>query len=230
MIKRTLIITMASLAVSTSQAQWAVFDAANFAQAVQQVAAWQEQLQGMAQQYQQQLAQFKALTGARGFGDVLSNPLLQKYLPLDMQQMYNGVKTGNMSQVASAARQQQLIYDCMKETNPQTLALCRQQLDAPYAVKDMFQTAYATASEHFKRISELQSKISLTQDPKGIAELQARIQTEQVTAQTAMNQAQIAAKLAEVETKLVEQQVHERTLKDVSGRSYLPSKTIRFDQ
>ena len=40
-----------------------VIDAANLEQALQNIAAWQRQLQAMQQQYDQQVAQFKGLRG-----------------------------------------------------------------------------------------------------------------------------------------------------------------------
>lgn len=217
--------------VSTVQAQGVpVIDAANLAQAVQQVAAWQQQLQGMYQQYQQQVAQFKALTGARGFGDILANPLLQKYLPVDMQGMYKGVMSGNLSQVAAATRQQQLIYDCLSEKNERSQSLCRAQLEAPYAVKDLFQNIYKGTQEQIEQLKKLQAQINLTQDPKAIAELQARIQSEQAQVQTAMMQAQVVTKLAEIEAKLVEQKRAELTLETVSSNKALqiqPATLVR---
>ena len=72
------LLAFAFLVQSPVQAQGIpVIDAANLEQALQNIAAWQRQLQAMQQLYDQQVAQFKALTGARGFGDVLNNPLLQ---------------------------------------------------------------------------------------------------------------------------------------------------------
>jgi len=211
---------------SSANAQIPVTDAASLAQQVQQVAAWQQQLQSMYMQYQQQLKQFQALTGARGFGDVLANPLLQRYLPLNMKQMYDGIKTGNMSSVASAARQQAMIYDCLVINDPKQQALCNRQLNAPYAVKDMFTKSYDGAIATFDEIEKLRQQINLTQDPKAIAELQARIQTEQANAQNAMNQVAMAGKLAEIETKLVEQEKYERSMKYLSQTNLLQSKPV----
>ncbi len=230
MIKHAVAVCAMAFVVSAAQAQGVpVIDAANLAQAVQQVAAWQQQLQGMYQQYQQQVAQFKALTGARGFGDILANPLLQKYLPVDMQGMYKGVMSGNLSQVASATRQQQLIYDCLSQKDERSQSLCRAQLEAPYAVKDLFQNVYEGTKLQVERLKELQAQINMTQDPKAIAELQARIQTEQAQIQTSMMQVQVATKLAEIETKLVAQQSHEQTMKNASGRGTLQQKTINLN-
>lgn len=210
-------------------AQIPVTDAASLAQQIQQVAAWQQQLQSMYMQYQQQLKQFQALTGARGFGDVLANPLLQRYLPLNLKQMYDGVATGNMSSVASAARQQAMIFDCLTVKDPVKQTLCNRQLNAPYAVKDMFSKAYDGASATFDEIEKLRQQINFTQDPKAIAELQARIQTEQTNAQNAMNQVLVAGKLAEIETKLVEQEKYERSRKLNSQTGVMRSTPVTFN-
>ena len=212
----------------SSQAQIPVTDAASLAQQIQQVAAWQQQLQSMYMQYQQQLKQFQALTGARGFGDVLANPLLQRYLPLNLKQMYDGVATGNMSSVASAARQQAQIFDCLVIKDPNQQNLCNRQLGAPFAVKDMFTKAYEGASDVFKEIDDLRKLIDSTEDPKGVAELQARLQAEQGKAQTAMNQVLIAGKLAEIETKLVEQERFERSIKNMSSTKVMDQKAVKF--
>lgn len=225
------VICAMAFAVSTAHAQGVpVIDAANLAQAVQQVAAWQQQLQGMYQQYQQQVAQFKALTGARGFGDILANPLLQQYLPLDLQGTYKGIMSGNMSQVASAARQQEMIYNCLAEKNEMSLTLCRAQLHTPYEIRKIFSDIYAGTQQQIKRLMDLQSQINMTQDPKAIAELQARIQSEQAQVQTAMMQVQVVTKLAEIETKLVEQKRAELTLETVSSNKALqiqPATLVR---
>lgn len=227
--RKTVGAILAGLALSsplTSQAQIPVTDAASLAQQIQQVAAWQQQLQSMYMQYQQQLKQFQALTGARGFGDVLANPLLQRYLPLNLKQTYDGVMTGNMSQVASASRQQAMIFDCLVISDPKQQTLCNRQLNAPYAVKDMFTKAYDGVQATFDSIESLRQQINTTQDPKAIAELQARIQTEQANAQNALNQVMVAGKLAEIETKLVEQEKYERSKKLLSQPTLLQSKPV----
>lgn len=224
-----LLVCCSLLIPAASHAQIPVTDAASLAQQVQQVAAWQQQLQSMYMQYQQQLKQFQALTGARGFGDVLANPLLQRYLPLNLKQMYDGVATGNMSSVASAARQQAMIFDCLTINNPKQQALCNRQLNAPYAVKDMFTKAYDGANATFDAIDGLRQQINMTQDPKAIAELQARIQTEQTNAQNAMNQVAVARQLAEIETKLVEQEKYERSRKLNSQTGAMRSTPVTFN-
>ncbi len=217
---------LALAAAPHSHAQIPVTDAASLAQQIQQVAAWQQQLQSMYMQYQQQLKQFQALTGARGFGDVLANPLLQRYLPLNLKQMYDGVATGNMSSVASAARQQAMIFDCLTVKDPVKQTLCNRQLNAPFAVKDMFTKAYEGAEATFEAVEGLRKQINFTQDPKAIAELQARIQTEQANAQNALVKVQMAAALAEIETKLVEQEKYERSKKINTQTGLIVNKPV----
>ena len=228
---RTLLAGVIVLAIAIqmpAQAQGIpVIDMANLEQALQNIAAWQRQLQAMQQQYEQQVAQFKSLTGARGFGSILSNPLLQKYLPLNWQQVYEGVRTGNMSDVAAAARQQQLIYNCLAQTG-QSQQLCRAQFSATYQIRDIFQKAYDAAVAQFDRISQLQSQINQTDDPKGVAELQARIGTEQTVLQNAMLQAQLGQQLAEAENKLILQQRAEIAHKAYSAGGALDTQPVDY--
>ena len=65
-----------------------VIDAANLAQAVQEVLAWAQQYQQMVQQLQQQRQQISAITGGRGMENVLPmSNLARNYLPPDYAQV-----------------------------------------------------------------------------------------------------------------------------------------------
>lgn len=194
-----------------------VFDGANFANMLQQLSAWQQQLQAMQAQYNQLQSQYQALTGARGFGDLLANPLLQTALPADLQQAYAGLKSGNLAPAAQFARNQNMVYDCQNLTGT-AYTNCKSQLNVNYQNQDMFNSAYKTAQQQSQRISDLQSQINLTQDPKAIAELQARIQTEGLSQQNAMLQAQLATQLAKNQVDLIQQQGTEATKKLFSGK------------
>ena len=65
-----------------------VIDAANLAQAIQQVTAWAQQYQQMVQQIQQMQQQIQNTTGGRGFSALLNDPSFQaarRMLPQDAQ-------------------------------------------------------------------------------------------------------------------------------------------------
>lgn len=189
-----------------------VYDGANFVNMIQQLNAWQQQLQAMQQQYNQMQSQYQSLTGVRGFGDLLSNPNLQQYLPANMQNIYQSVKSGNLSAGAQALRNQNMIYNC-QGLNGADYTNCQARLSKNYQDQDIFQQAYTSATAQDQIIRTLQQQISLTQDPKAIAELQARIASEQSNQQNAMLKAQLALNLAEIENKLMAQQASERNQK-----------------
>src|SRR4029077_10171623 len=84
-----LVLGLASVGVATpASAGMPVIDAANLAQAIQQVLSWGQQLQGMTQQYQQLQSTYSSLTGPRGMQALLPVSLANRnYLPANYAQM-----------------------------------------------------------------------------------------------------------------------------------------------
>lgn len=62
-----------------------VIDTSNLAQAIQQVAAWNQQYNQMILQLNQLTSMTEKLDGARSLGTVLNNPSINSQLPLEMQ-------------------------------------------------------------------------------------------------------------------------------------------------
>src|ERR1700690_1742212 len=104
--RRNLIAAAAALGLSCgisapARAGMPVIDAANLAQAIQQVLSWGQQLQAMAQQYtklvqsyEQLQSTYNSLTGPRGMQNLLSVSLANRnYLPATYSQM-SGVING----------------------------------------------------------------------------------------------------------------------------------------
>jgi type IV secretion system protein VirB5 len=207
-----------------------VYDSFGGAQQIQQVASWAKQLQAMASQYQQLESQFKALTGARGYGNIFNNPLLQQYLPAEWQQVYR--QSGSLTGGAQAVRQQ--IGDtrsCSMIADTRARASCQAALATPYQSYDVFQNALAIANQKPAQIQSLISAIETTDDPKAIAELQARIAGEQAAMQNEMLKVQLSVQLAEAQNKLTAEQAErdrmnaiqkegDESVKRILGRSY----------
>lgn len=202
----TLTLTFGSLSVSAQGIP--VFDGANFANMLQQLAAWQQQLQAMQQQYGQLQSQYQAVTGARGYGNLLTNPNLQQYLPSNLQNVYQQMASGNLTAGAQALRNQNRIYNCEGMTGT-SYTTCQSSLAKNYQDQDLFTQAYQSAIVQDQVIASLQQQINTTQDPKAIAELQARISTEAANQQNAMLKAQLAMKLAEIQNSVASQQALE---------------------
>lgn len=205
-------VALMALGVGGARAQIPVIDGASLGQQVQQVLSWGMQLKAMADQYQQQVKQFQAMTGARGFGNLFNDPALQQYLTADQQALINQLRAngaGGLSAGAQAFRQQ--IGDtrgggCSLYADTRMRANCYQNMMAPYQQVDAYQSALNVANQKPQQIQSLISAIQTTDDPKSIAELQARIAGEQAAMQNEMLRMQITVQLAEVQNRLVKEQ------------------------
>lgn len=201
-----------------------VIDAANLAQAVQQVTAWSQQLAQMENQLNQLRAQYTAISGVRGFGDLLNNPTLQNYIPSNWQSVYQSVRSGGYSGLTGAAqslRNASAIYNCQDQTGAgwgsNDTATCNRALNKTFQDKAYAQQAYQSSMDRMTQIQGLISQISQTQDPKGIAELQARLAGEQAALNDEQTKLGLFKQLSEAEDKLVQQQMHETDMQRVSA-------------
>lgn len=78
-----------------------VIDTSNLAQAIQQVAAWNQQYNQMILQLNQLTSMKEKLDGARSLGTVLNNPSINSQLPLEMQN--TAAMMANPSALSSSA-------------------------------------------------------------------------------------------------------------------------------
>ena len=175
-----------------------VYDPSNYLQAVKQVQAWEQQYQQMVQSLanaeatlQQVKAQVSAVTGNRGFGDLLNNPLLRTIVPADLSGRLNGVNaTGELSGNALALRTSTAVYDCHDLASGAPTISCQAVLAQNAEARAVQQETMALLNERTTQIEALRAQIATTQDPKAIAELQARLEAEQ--AQVGNDQNKIA--------------------------------------
>lgn len=175
-----------------------VFDPSNYAQAVAQVQAWEQQYAQMAQSLTkaeatltQVKSQVAAVTGNRGFGDLFDNPLLKTIVPSDLATTLAGLNTtGQLSGPAAALRSQTAIYDCGDLGAGAAKLACQAWLGQNAQAQVIEQDTMARLIERTTQIDALRSEIGVTQDPKAIAELTARLAAEQ--AQVGNDQNKIA--------------------------------------
>lgn len=213
-----------------------VFDAANYANMIQTITAWQQQIAAMKQQYDQAMTQYQALTGIRGYGNLLSNPTLQQFLPSDVRNLYTAVNSKNpfitLNTSAQAARNAKAIFSCDSVPAGIPRNTCMSSLNKNFADQDLFQQSYNQTIAQDQKINDLMSQINQTQDPKAIAELQARLAAEQSIQQNAMLKLQIATELAKTQTKLIEQEKSEYVMNALSktGRPNFSTQTFSVGQ
>jgi type IV secretion system protein VirB5 len=169
-----------------------VIDAANLAQAIQQVLSWGQQLQGMTQQYQQLQSTYNSLTGPRGMQALLPVSLANRnYLPANYAQMtgvINGTSTAYpvlSSQVQTSIQANAILStQGLSGLSPQAQQYVRQSRQSAATLSMLSQASQANASNNFSNVQSLISALGATADTKASADLSGRIQSEQVMTQT----------------------------------------------
>lgn len=195
-----------------------VIDVANLAQSIEEVIAWAKQFEQMVQQIQQQQQQFNALTGSRNLGDILNNPAFKQIVPGDLAGVYNGISTGGFSGMTTAAkaiRSTNKIYNCADRTGSDKLS-CETVLSLNSQGQANNQQALQIATQRTDQIQSLQSQINATNDPKSIAELQARISAENAQVANDANRIALMQYQEQLQRDAAEQARREKTLERLS--------------
>lgn len=201
----------AGLFAGSASAQWATFDVSNFMQNLQQV----QQLNQSLQEMQNQLAQLKqqtaqaqqtygAMTGSRGMGNLVRSSVG------DFQTgLYNDSRnnTGAIAQLAASIKERAgyLSTQDMAGINAAYQRKLATNGDAAANQQAQAQMVFQHSGEEFQNIQALMGEIDQTQDPKAIADLQARIQIQQVTLQNQLLQAQAMAAMTAAQDRVDQQ-------------------------
>lgn len=187
-----------TLSVTPAHAGIPVIDVANLAQAVmdvlnsvEQIANQVTQIENQAQQIRRAQQQIDSMTGSRNLGDVFNNPMLQNYLPPEALEDYNAVADGYeaLNGTAKSLRDAEMIYNCMDKEDD-ARRRCQASFARPYQQKAAMERAMQTSNGRIAQIQQLMQRINTTQDPKEIAELQARITAENAMLMHEMGRAQ----------------------------------------
>jgi len=206
-------------------AQDAMNQAQNIAQFIQQV----EQLK---LQVAQQKQQFAALTGSRNLGNIFNDPKYRQYLPADWQQVYDQVRSGGYAGLTGTARSiydKNHVYDaCASLQDADQKSACEADAVKPAVDQGMATDAYNTATSRLDQIEQLTKQINATNDPKAIAELQARIATEQAAIQNEQTKLQLYQMVADAQDKIQEQRQRELNLRDAARRGYVQPQPLQM--
>jgi type IV secretion system protein VirB5 len=198
-----------------------VFDAQNVIQAIATVAQ-------LEQQVQQEIQIYQSTVGTRGFGALLSNPVVANSLPSNWQSVYMAVQKGGYAGLtgsAQALRSASEIYNCADQAGVDQ-RVCQRALNKPFQDKAFGMQAYQTELQELNQIQSLMQQIDVTQDPKGVAELQARIQSENTVVGNEMTKLQLFRMLAETEDRLVSEQQSELVLSRAGNTTRLQDQMV----
>lgn len=230
----------AALAPFQAHAGIPVIDFTAIANLMQQVMAWQQQLQGMQKQYDQlsqakdQLQQtYGSMTGSRGMEQLLpTSDMARNYLPQsygDLMATVNGASanySGLANQVQSIMRANSILSGTqMNALSPEMRQVVEQGRQASAMLNGMTQSAYQNTSQRFSALQTLVSRIGTAQDPKAIADLQARIQSEQAMLTNEQTKLQTLYQIAKADELSQQQRLREQVISGhgAFGTRFIPS-------
>lgn len=205
-----------------------VIDGANLAQAIQQVMAWAQQYQQMTQQIQQLQQQIESVTGSRGFSSVLNSPAFQqarRMLPEDAQTLLNlgnGGSYGNLASSINSIKQATSMLTASDFGSQSAADQWLADLNRAASNKALSQEAYNSAQQRLSNLEDLLQQISTTQDPKAIAELQARINVEQGLIQNEQAKINAMAMLVNAERQISEMQARDLSIRTAGTNRTVP--------
>ena len=185
-----------------------VIDVANIAQAMRTVTQLRMQLE-------QELVLFRSLNGSRGMGDLFVNPALQNYLPKNWQSLYAAERNGGYAGLSSqgqAFRSQTAVFNCNGKTGD-ALLVCNHDLNKAAEDEVFGSGAYNAAQQRLAEIQGLTQQINAATDPKAIADLSARLQSESASIENEATKLQLFKMLSDSEDRLIVQQKHELGMK-----------------
>lgn len=178
---------------------------ANFAKYVEQIAKLKAQLDQAKQQYD-------SLTGMRNLGQIFDNPAFKNYLPQEWQDVYSRVQNGGykgLTGTAALIKDANQLFDTCKTKTGADKTLCERAASKAAQDKAFASEAFGKAKDRLSQIEGLMRQINQTQDPKAIAELQARITAEGAAIQNEQTKMQLFALASQAEDRLIQQQRRE---------------------
>lgn len=219
--KRALFAVMLTVCLNTVYAQGIpVIDTANLIQSIQQVVYWAQQLEQMKNQLDQQVQHLQAITGSRNLGGILNDQQLQQFVPQDAVAIYNSIKSGDLSKLtqdAQAIRNSTMIYNCSDRIGDD-YSNCQANLNKNAQDLAYAQNAYKLATQRVQQIQGLIGQINTTQDPKAIAELQARIQGENTAIANEQNRLTIWQSVSQSQDRAIQQKYKEQEMQSLSRK------------
>jgi len=200
----SMVMPLTMISAIQAQAAMPVFDASSF---VRQL----EQLQQAQKQFQQAKSQFEQFRGSRDIGKMFNQ--YGKYLPSNMQAMYQDYQTGNwqgLAQKVDSLQKSQKLTGSQKE---QMAKLLEQERQGTLENKVKLDDMYVKSLERFNQIQRMANSVDLQNDPKAAADLLNRIQVENAMLTLQTNQLQISKMLREAEKDLQAQKRKDRSIR-----------------
>jgi type IV secretion system protein VirB5 len=205
----------------------------DMAQWAEQISSMYEQIKQMEKQYSQMEKEYERITGSRNLGDILNDPIFRNYLPEEWRDLYDATRHGGYASLTGDAKdlyEDNQIFDmCSHLANEVHRKSCESQAIKGAQDQTFATTAYEAATNRVDQIEGLMAEINGTDDPKGIAELQARIAVEQATIQNEQTKLAMFQMIANAEKEIQTQRLREAESRTWSAEGRIEVNPISFD-
>jgi len=196
------------------------------------MAKWQAQYNQMMQQLEQAKRHYEALTGTRGLGQIINDSSLREYLPNDWQKVYDDIRAqgyaGLKGRGAQIYQENKIFDSCTHLKSDDHRKVCEAQAVKSAQDKGFLLEAYDTINKRMKQIDQLMGQINTTQDPKSIAELQARINIEQANIQNEQTRLELYQMISTSEDRILAQRQREMEARTWSARGGVHVEPVTF--
>lgn len=204
---------LCTLAAAPARAQGIpVIDAANLAQAIEQVINDITAINNQVHQITQLQQQLASLNGSRLLGTAAHDLRLSNYVPAEAYTVVNAVQAlgyGGLTTTARALRDAGMVYNCL-DLEGAARTTCQAALALPYQHKGLLQDAMKSAAGRLAQINTLMELIDGTTDQKGVQEIQARIGAENALLAHEVSQIQMLQGMADSDDRIARARERER--------------------
>ena len=220
-------------AIPGAQAQWAVVDVGAIAQLIKEVATLEQQLQTAENQLTQAQQAYQSMTGSRGMQNLLSGTV-RNYLPPDWPTVVSAVNgRGGPYGALSASIQSNVTANAiltpaeLAVMSPTQQSYLTSQRSNIALLQALTQQALSATSNRFGGLQTLISTIGGANDPKAVADLQARIQAEQSMLVTDQSKLATLYQAAQAQQAALEVRLREQAIADGGSLRQLPAMGLR---
>lgn len=219
---------IALLVTPGAKAQIPVTDVAAITQLIMQIERLEEEILVARDTLTQAQDAYTAMTGQRGMERLLDGTV-RNYLPPDWQELERAIRGASSAYSALAHDVERLVNDNAVLADDALAAFTpedRSEIEAARRTAAMLQAlsnqSLETTSARFDSIQELIGAIARADDPKAIAELQARIGAEQGMLQNEANKLHILNQSLQAQEWTRQQRERERAIAGVGRFRDLP--------
>lgn len=197
-------------------------------QHVETILKWKDQYDQMVRQFEKLKETHEALTGARNLGEVFDDPKLRRYLPPEWNEAYRAMKRqgyeGLVRKGVEIYRENQIFDACERLEDDDERKACEAKAVKPSQDQGDASEILEKLAERSLQIEALQLQINETEDPKAIAELQARLMIEQAAIANEATRVNVTSMIM-----ASEEQVQAQRQRELQERTWAAKEGIKIE-